>query len=593
LIVSDNMVCRGIIVLVCIVGFVVAGSEPNPPSWPSSVYVFNPATPQTTQQTVDKIYSVNGGNNPPFNGQWSPYRFALLFMPGTHNVTVNVGYYTSVIGLGQSPYDTTIATVTCENGDFDYSGGALSNFWRSAENFYNKPSTFWNNSPTPAMLWAVSQACPLRRVVIEGDLTLYEYNSGCCAGYSSGGFLADATVSGTIYSGSQQQWFTRNTQMGTWNGGNWNMVFAGNTGGTPSAHCSNENGWPITTVPNTPVIAEKPYIMMNSNGEYSLVVPNLEYTKVGPTTNFDNAQIIDFSNVYVAVETDSADYINSKLASGLHLVLTPGNYNLTSSIEVTNPNTVVLGIGFPTLISVSGQPAIVVTATEGARVAGILLQAGPMNTTALLQWGSNDPGNSANPGFLYDCFARVGGTNDPSVQQMTADVMVQLTQGNLVIDNAWLWRADHDITGEVYNSDNPNYHGLQVYGDDVITYGLAVEHQLNDLVQWYGEGGQVFFFQSELPYDVTQQNFGDPGYAGFRVDSSVSQFKGYGMGVYCYFRDYSVTVANGISSAINSGIQFVNSLTVFLNGNGQITSTVNGEGTPVNQPAETSYVCNN
>jgi hypothetical protein len=569
------------------------GSEPNPPKWPSNVYVFDPATPQTTQQIVDQAFAVNGGNNPPFNGQWSYLRYAFLFLPGTHNVTVNVGYYTSVIGLGESPYDTNIQTVVCQNGDFDYSGGALSNFWRSAENFYTKPITTYNNSPTPAMLWAVSQACPLRRVVIDGDLDLYQYNSGCCAGYSSGGFLADSTITGTVYSGSQQQWLTRNTQMGVWNGGNWNMVFVGSTGSLPATHCSNSGGWPITTISSTPVIAEKPYIMINSDGTYSLVVPNLEYGKVGPTTDFTNAQIIDFSNVYVAVATDSADTINSKLASGLHLVLTPGNYNLTSSIMVTLPNTVVVGIGFPTLIAVNGQPAVIVTATEGARISGILLQAGPMNTTNLLQWGSNDNGNAANPGFLYDCFARVGGTNDPSVQQMTADTMVEISQGNLVVDNTWLWRADHDITGQVYNSDNPNYHGLQVNADNVIVYGLASEHQLEDLVQWNGEAGQVFFYQSELPYDVTQSNFGDPGYVSFRVSSSVDQFKGYGMGVYSYFRDYSVTVANGMTSPVTGGIQFVNSLTVFLNGNGQITAVVNGEGTPVNQPAETSYVCNN
>lgn len=568
--------------------FCVVAQEPNPPTWPSSVYVLNPATPQTSQKIVDQIYSVNGGHDPPFNGQFSPYRFALLFMPGTHNVNVNVGYYTSVIGLGQSPTDTKIQTVTCENGDYDFSGGALSNFWRSAENFYNDPTSYWNNSPTPAMLWAVSQASPLRRVYVDGDLTLYEYNSGCCAGYSSGGYLADSTITGTIYSGSQQQWFTRNTNVGTWNGGNWNMVFVGNNG-QPGTHCSNSNGWPITSVSTTPVVAEKPYLIMNSNGQYSIGVPPLKFNSLGATTNFDNETFIDLSQVYVARDTDSVDTINSKLSSGLHLILTPGIYNLTGTIEVTNSNTIVLGMGFPTLIATNGNTAIKVTGSEGVRVSGILLQAGPQTTGTLLYWGSNDAGNSQNPGFLYDCFARVGGTNDPSVQQMTVDTMVQIAQGNVVIDNAWLWRADHDITGEVYNSDNPVYNGLQVFQDNVITYGLAVEHTLQDLTQWYGNNGKVYFYQSELPYDVTQDQFGTPGYTGFRVDSSVSQFSGWGMGVYSYFRDYAVTTANGIVTPSSAACS--NSLTVFLNGQGQITSTINGQGVPVYAPANTSYVC--
>ena len=563
-------------------------AEPNPPVWPSSVYVLNPATPSTSQNIIDQIFAQNGGPNPPFNGQWSNSRYALLFLPGVHNVTMNVGYYTSVIGLGQQPSDTNIQTVVCQNGDFDYSGGALSNFWRSAENFYTKPIVAWNNSPSPSMLWAVSQACPLRRVYVDGDLNLFQYNSGCCAGYSSGGYLADSTVSGTITSGSQQQFYVRNTQAGTWTGGNWNMVFQGNTGGYPGTHCSNSAFWPITSIPQTPIIAEKPYLTINTQtGKYSIVVPNLQSNKVGPTTVFTNAKSIDLSSVYVATESDTADTINAKLNQGLHLLLTPGNYNLTSPIIITQSSTVVLGIGFPTLISAAGNPVIVVQSVPGVKIAGVLLQAGPINADSLLIWGNNDRGDPSNPGFLYDCFARVGGTNNPSIQQVMASTMIKIQQDNVVIDNAWLWRADHDITGEVYDGNNPCDHGLQVYSDNVITYGLAVEHQLNDLVQWYGNNGQVYFYQSELPYDVTQQNFGDPAYVGFRVDPSVSAFQGWGMGVYCYFRDYTVVTTNGI---YGPG-QFTNSLSVFLNGNGQITYTVNNQGTTVNQPAETSYVC--
>ena len=64
--------------------------------------------------------------------------------------------------------------------------------------------------------------------------------------------------------------------------------------------------------------------------------------------------------------------------------------------------------------------------------------------------------------------------------------------------------ADHSATGGVYDGANPVKNGLVVDGDDVTTYGLAVEHTLEDLTVWNGEGGQVFFYQSELPYDVDQ-----------------------------------------------------------------------------------------
>lgn len=581
----------------------IQGGEPNPPAWPSSVLVFNSEKDSASeiQAQVDAIFAQNGGPNPPFNGQWSSGRYALLFQPGSYSgVTVNVGYYTSVVGLGLQPTDTVIGAVTCQNGDFDYSGGALSNFWRSAENFATKPTQIWNNGAAPSMMWAVSQACPLRRVDIEGDLSLFQYNYGCCAGYSSGGFMADMTVAGTVYSGSQQQFFTRNTQLGAWVGGNWNMVFAGNSpaSAVPPVHCSNNNGsWPITSLTATPVIAEKPYLVYNATTNlYAIAVPPVQFNKVGPTTDFAAATLIDLSQVYVAnAATDDGNSISQKLASGLHLILTPGIYNLSQPIVVANSNTVVLGLGFPTLVSTQGQPVLIVDgAAVGVRVAGLLLQAGPYNTSTLLQWGSaaqKATGDPNNPGFLYDCFARVGGTNDPSQYQVTADTMVIIAQDHVVIDNSWLWRADHDVSGDVSNSENPNLHGLLVLADDVTTYGLAVEHCLQDLVQWYGQNGMVVFFQSELPYDVTQQNFGDPGYVAFRIASNVTQFAGYGVGVYSYFRDYPVVVESAIVSPSLPSTAFVNSLTVFLNGQGQISHVINQVGASVSTPASTSYVC--
>ena len=66
------------------------------------------------------------------------------------------------------------------------------------------------------MLWAVSQASPLRRLVIKNNLKLFEYKGGGAAGYASGGFLSDSVVEGLVASGSQQQWLTRNCHIGKW-----------------------------------------------------------------------------------------------------------------------------------------------------------------------------------------------------------------------------------------------------------------------------------------------------------------------------------------------------------------------------------------
>ena len=74
------------------------------------------------------------------------------------------------------------------------------------------------------MLWAVSQAAPLRRLVVANSLKLYEYRGGGAAGYASGGFLADSVVKGTVASGAQQQWLTRNSDVGKWAEGVWNSA---------------------------------------------------------------------------------------------------------------------------------------------------------------------------------------------------------------------------------------------------------------------------------------------------------------------------------------------------------------------------------
>jgi len=58
-----------------------------------------------------------------------------------------------------------------------------------------------------------------------------------------------------------------------------------------------------------------------------------------------------------------------------------------------------------------------------------------------------------------------------------------------------------------------------------------------------------------------------------------------------FFRDYAVTTANAISTGSSAGIVFVNPLSVFLSGLGQITHIINGKGNTVNTSGQTEYVC--
>lgn len=195
----------------------------------------------------------------------------------------------------------------------------------------------------------------------------------------------------------------------------------------------------------------------------------------------------------MASDSDSAATINGKLDEGLHLVLQPGIYNLDEPIQVKNANTVVMGMGLVTLVSAKGNACMEVSNVDGVRVSGILFQAGPEDTEALFTWGDDQmyAGDEANPGVMQDVFARVGG---PDTDEVKAKTMVKINSGHVIIDDTWLWRADHGQGGLIADSQNPCDTALLINGDNVTGYGLAVEHTLGNMLEWNGENGESYFF---------------------------------------------------------------------------------------------------
>mmetsp|Transcript_11231 Transcript_11231/g.27942 ORF Transcript_11231/g.27942 Transcript_11231/m.27942 type:complete len:255 (+) Transcript_11231:230-994(+) len=197
-----------------------------------------------------------------------------------------------------------------------------------------------------------------------------------------------------------------------------------------------------------------------------------------------------------------------------------------------------------------------------------------------MDWGdakNTYAGNASNPGVMTDIVARVGGPSKPAKAQ--ADVMLRINSGHVVLDNSWLWRADHvEGGGLTKHGENPCQVAAIINGDDVVTYGLKAEHCLTDLVQWNGDRGHAFFFQSEFPYDVTQDNFGDKGYVAYRVAKNVTNHTAYGIGVYHFFRDEAVVVDTAISAPAHLEEFFVAPLAVFLDGKGTIKHILNDKG---------------
>jgi hypothetical protein len=275
--------------------------------------------------------------------------------------------------------------------------------------------------------------------------------------------------------------------------------------------------------------------------------------------------------------------INSALASGQNLILTPGIYNLSQSINVTNPDTVVLGLGLATLIPQNGVVSMQVANVPGVMISGLIFDAGTTTSPVLLQVGSSAMHNNqyaSDPPTLQDVYFRIGGA-----QVGSATTSLIVNSANVILDNIWAWRADHG-TGVGWTSNTANT-GVIVNGDNVTAYGLAVEHYQQYEVIWNGNGGTVIFFQNEMPYDPPSQAAwmeaaGVNGWAALKVANTVTSFHGYGMGSYSFFNQgVAIYAANAfeVPSTLPAG-SLHDLLTIFLStsASGGIQNVINNTG---------------
>ncbi|MEU7457104.1 discoidin domain-containing protein [Streptosporangium roseum] len=531
-----------------------------------NVHVFDPSMSSAgIQSRLDTVFDQQE------SAQFGTGRHAFLFKPGSYNVNADIGFYTSIAGLGQSPDDVTInGGVTVDAGWFN--GNATQNFWRSAENLSIQPTGGTNR-------WAVSQAAPFRRMHIKGALNLAPTGYG----WASGGYIADSKVDGAVGPYSQQQWYTRDSSVGGWVNGVWNMVFSG-VEGAPATSFADKS---YTTLNSTPISREKPYLYVDGAGAYRVFVPSKRTDARGASwaNGPTPGSSIPLGQFYVAKPGDSAATINAALAQGLNLLLTPGIYTVNQAINVTRPNTVVLGLGLATLIPANGVSAIKVADVDGVKLAGFLIDAGTQKSDVLVEVGpqGSSADHAANPTSLQDVFVRIGGAFAGN-----ATTSVVVNSDDVIIDHTWLWRGDHGA-GIGWNV-NTAETGLVVNGDDVLATGLFVEHYRKYDVEWYGERGRTIFFQNEKAYDPPNQaaymNGTTKGWAAYKVGNAVNAHEGWGLGSYVYFNvDPTIEVENGFEAPVKPGVRFHSLLTVSLGGNGRVNHVINGTGGPASGTA--------
>jgi hypothetical protein len=566
----------------------VAVAAPVPDFGPS-VKIFTPDMPTSQIRST-----VNAIADQQLSNEFGTQRYALLFMPGTYGSTTDplnfqVGYYTEVGGLGASPKDVRVTgTIDSYNRCTFLGCNGLLNFWRSLSNL--TLNVAGKSGCRAGQFWANSQGSPIRRVQVNGHVTLTDYCGGLWPN-AAGSFIADSRFSNGIFNGLAVSYLVRNSSLGGgWTNAVWNQVFAGVEGAPAQSFPSPA----YTTLARNPASREKPFLYVDPSGAFRVHVPAAQFNSSG--TTWQNGQTpghsIPIEDFFIARPTDSAQAMNDALSQGKHLLFTPGVYKVDRTIKVDRANTIVLGLGMATLVAQNGVVAMTVADVPGVEVSGLIFDAGPVNSPVLLQVGSgqNAPGASSpsNPTALHDVYFRIGG---PHVGKATVSLVVN--SDNVILDHIWAWRADHG-SGMGWTS-NTAETGVVVNGDDVVATRLNAEHYQKYSVIWNGENGKMIMFANELPADPPNQGAwqhdGVLGYAAYKVGDAVKTHEAWGLISDCVFvYDTKIRVSRAFEVPVTPGVRLHGLATVSLLNMGTIERVVNDVGTATNAYMGTSNV---
>ena len=559
-----------------------------------NMHIFSPTDNiEQIYDTINEIYKIQGAvdseGNATTGQQFGSGRYSFAFKSGDYSSmkadNFDMSYYMQIIGLGKVPTDVKIKNVHVPA--VLPSNNVTCNFWMNIENLEIVPETVYGSTDVWfQFLWSVSQAAPARRLQVDRPTMLDWWY-----GWASGGYIADSEFKAEVGSYPQQQYYIRNCKVNrNFYGVNWNFVSQGVEGISAENTYNLESGlgktnWKsgkaATLLDNTDVIREKPFLFFDEQEkEYKVFAPALRKKASGiswTTNNIGEGKILDISEFYIArADRDNAKTMNEALNDGKNLILSPGIYYAEEPININNENTIVLGLGLATIIPSENnkEAALKVADVDGVTIAGIILDAQYSSENMLVvgEKGCNTD-HSSNPIILQDIFVRIGGVH-PGVASTHQAIVIN--SNNVIGDDFWLWRADHgDGVGWKLNTAE---NGLVVNGDNVIMYGLMVEHFQEYDIIWRGENGRTYFLQNEKCYDPQNQNdwkshSGNAlGYSAYKVCNSVKNHYAVGLGSYDVFIN-----TNGASIFLDNAIEVPDAEGVKIE-NACIVEIANGEG---------------
>ncbi|MCW3492599.1 adenylyl cyclase [Microbacterium sp. SSM24] len=537
--------------------FAHGGSDDRNPDFGPNVIVVDPS--MSTAQINALIAPVAG----------NPFR-QILFKPGSYGssagaddpstatdiVLAALPVNTAVAGLGATPTDTDI------NGALYVNSRGFANlgtFYRSLTNLSINP--IQPGFAAHTMNWVTSQTAPFRRVNLEGNVNLMDEPP---SGPAFGSHFMNTRIEGDVFLGegrntadgpgtwSQGMYFVRNSEIGgEWDGFGGVYLFSGVKGAPRTdfgpATSRRDSGDRIS-LDRTPITREAPFLYLD-RGRYKVFVPDAEKNTRGVDWRVGRGkgESHSLSDFYLAKPVDTASQINAQLAKGKHLILTPGRYFLDQPLNITRSDTVVMGLGFATLVASAGTAAVRVGDVPGVILSSFNIDAGTVNSDVLLQVGNakRKSGKASNPTTLTDVHILV-----PNPGKATTTAVIN--QDHVLIDGSWMKRADSGWTTSLAD------HGLIVNGDSVSAYGLWLEHYQKTQILWNGENGRVIFLQNEPPYDPPSQaawmNGAKEGYPFLKVADDVRSFQADGVHSWSRFTGGGNTCTCYLSSAIETPV---------------------------------------
>lgn len=498
-----------------------------------------------------------------FKQDFSRERYALLFMPGDYREAglLKIPFYVHVAGLGRTPLEVQVSNIHTPPHLPD--GNCTCTFWRSVENLSVIGKATYDEEET--FKWSVSQAAPIRRVYSERTV-----RHQWLKGWVSGGFTADCWFVAPAGSDHQQQWYTRNTRLeqgrGEFKEMKYNYVFQGVELGDNVDRSTYTDNWDkggnVTFLPQTPVIREKPFLFVGEDGRYKVFRPALRRDAVGLSWSKDrigDGDVIDLQEAFFLVKPGtSASEINRQLSEGKHLMFLPGIFTLEEPLRISRPGTIVMGLGWSTIVPGETNPeaAIIVEDVDGVSVCSLLFDA-HFSSRALLSVKGGKRHRS-NPTLLADLFFRVGGFRPSPVH---VDCALEIGQSDVIGDHFWIWRADHGVHGSVGWNVNTAPVGLHVTGDYVTIYGLFNEHFQEYQALWEGEYGRTFFYQCETPYDAPSQDAymshdgTVQGFAAYKVGDKIRHHEATGFGIYDVLFYSEIRIESSVEVPERKGIK--------------------------------------